>query len=319
MEVRQARQEARRREPERARGRTGAHGPAGPGVPLARAARELGLKPREFELAVQLGEVRTVAAGPDGRRRVPPEEIDRHGSSEGFPEALRSRLWAVGTAEGAELMGVGAARFTRLARAGCFTPVRFYVNRYRAVVWHYLAADLAEFADREPGLLTGRIPALLRTALDEHSDRRARGWRARRVDQLTAQASDAWQRAAATAAVLDAPELARAVPDPGERAYLNALRPALTRIRSEVPAAREVIESLVLAEDPDEIDWYRHCLTTALTQARATRPAPGTEGNGETAQAPAAEPEPRQGGAEPPAAARSVRPGRIWSWLRGRA
>ncbi|MEU3353849.1 DUF6397 family protein [Streptomyces sp. NPDC037389] len=323
MEVRQARQERQRQE----RGRTGAHGPAWPGVPFARAARELGLKPREFELAVHLGEVRTVSAGPDGRRRVPPEEIDRHGSSEGFPEALRSRLWAVGTAEGAELMGVSPARFTRLARAGCFTPVRFYVNRYRAVVWHYLAADLAEFADREPGLLTGRTPALLRTALDEHPDRRARGWRARRVDQLTAQTTDAWQRAAATAAVLDTPELAQAVPDPGERAYLSALRPELTRIRSEVPAAREVIESLVLAEDPDETDWYRHCLTTALPQARATRPAPGTDGNRQTGRDHAAGPEPGRdpaGGAAPRQerahrpAPRSVRPGRLWSWLRGR-
>ncbi len=74
----------------------------GAGVPLARAARELELKPREFELAVQLGEVRTVVSAPGGRRRVTREEIERHRAAEGFPQALRGRLWAVGTAEGAE-------------------------------------------------------------------------------------------------------------------------------------------------------------------------------------------------------------------------
>jgi len=51
-----------------------------------RAARELELRTGEFELATQLGEVRTVPAGsPDrpggagslGRRRVPAEEIGR--------------------------------------------------------------------------------------------------------------------------------------------------------------------------------------------------------------------------------------------------
>ncbi|MEV4439335.1 DUF6397 family protein [Streptomyces sp. NPDC049577] len=40
------------------------------GVPPRRAARELGLKPRELELAVQLAEVRTVASGPGERVRL---------------------------------------------------------------------------------------------------------------------------------------------------------------------------------------------------------------------------------------------------------
>ncbi|MFI1970884.1 DUF6397 family protein [Streptomyces cinnamoneus] len=238
-------------------------------VPLARAARELGLKPREFELAVQLGEVRTVASGPGGRRRVAREEIERHRATEAFPEALRTRLWVVGTTEGAELLGISPGRFTRLAKAGCFAPVRFYVNRYRVVVWHYLTADLVEFADRSPDLLSGRTPAPLRAVLEKHPDRRARGWRARRLDQLTAQAEDPWQRAAVPAAVLGSDDLADAVPDPGERAYLSALRPALVPARPVTGPARDVVDELVLAQDEDEIEWHRHCLTAALAEARA--------------------------------------------------
>ncbi|GAA3034675.1 DUF6397 family protein [Streptomyces olivoverticillatus] len=204
-------------------------------VSLVRAARELQLKPRQFDLAVQLGEVGTLSGGPGGRLRVAREEIDRHRSSPGFPEALRSRLWVVGTAEGAELMGIGPARFVRLARGGCFAPVRFYVNRYRAVVWHYLAAEVVEFADHSPEMLKGRIPAVLKSALEENPDRRARGWRARRLDQLSARADGPWERAAVLAAVLDAAELARAVTDPAERAYISALSPALVTARPGTP------------------------------------------------------------------------------------
>ncbi|MFF4734367.1 DUF6397 family protein [Streptomyces sp. NPDC001262] len=247
------------------------------GVPFARAARELGLTPRDFELAVQLGEVRTLVCGPGGRRRVPQEEIERHRAAGGFPEALRSRLWVVGTAEGAELMGISPSRFGRLARGGHFAPVRFYVNRYRAVVWHYLASDLAEFADRRPELLTGRSPFPLRAVPEERTDRRPRSWRARRVEQLTGRAEDAWQRAAALAAVLDPVQLADAVPDPDERAHLRLLRPVLVSARPVAPAAREVIDALVVAEDPDEIEWYRHCLWAALQEARADRCPPRRE------------------------------------------
>nr|WP_221462677.1 DUF6397 family protein [Streptomyces olivoverticillatus] len=248
-------------------------------VSLVRAARELQLKPRQFDLAVQLGEVGTLSGGPGGRLRVAREEIDRHRSSPGFPEALRSRLWVVGTAEGAELMGIGPARFVRLARGGCFAPVRFYVNRYRAVVWHYLAAEVVEFADHSPEMLKGRIPAVLKSALEENPDRRARGWRARRLDQLSARADGPWERAAVLAAVLDAAELARAVTDPAERAYISALSPALVTARPGTPAVQEVIGRLVLAQDPDEIEWHRECLVTALAQARAEQPVPGTDGN----------------------------------------
>ncbi|MEU7137614.1 DUF6397 family protein [Streptomyces sp. NPDC046261] len=293
-------------------------------VPFARAARELELKPREFELAVQLGEVRTVSSGPGGRRRIAREEIERHKSAEGFPKELRTRLWVVGTAEGAELMGISPARFARLARGGCFAPVRFYVNRYRVVVWHYLASDLVEFADRNPEMLTGRTPALLRAALEKHPDRRARSWRARRLDQLTAATGDPWERAAVPAAVLDPGELAHAVPDPGERAYLHALRPVLARARPEATAAREVIDELVMAEDPDEIDWHRHCLIAALTEARADRPAPGCHTPTGSAAAPQEPTEPERRPAPPaepvPGAEPTMpaRPRGLWARLCGR-
>ncbi len=292
-------------------------------IPFARAARELELKPREFELAVQLGEVRTVSSGPGGRRRIAREEIERHKSAEGFPKELRTRLWVVGTAEGAELMGISPARFTRLARGGCFAPVRFYVNRYRVVVWHYLATDLVEFADRNPEMLTGRTPALLRAALEKHPDRRARSWRARRLDQLTAAAGDPWERAAVPAAVLDPGELAHAVPDPGERAYLHALCPVLAQARPEATAAREVIDELVMAEDPDEIDWHRHCLIAALAEARAHRPAPGCHSRADTGPDPAGASDPEERPtppAEPVPPAEPATPARrgLWARLCGR-
>ncbi|QLE76380.1 hypothetical protein FGW37_28275 [Streptomyces rectiverticillatus] len=252
-----------------------------------RAARELGLRPREFELAVQLGHVRTVSAL-GGRPRVTREEIARHRSGEGFPESLRNRLWAVGTAEAAQLMGVSPARFARLAKAGCFAPVRFYVNRYRAVVWHYLAADLVEFADANPELLTGRMPPGLRLELEGRDDQRARSWRARRLDQLTGRTADPWEQAAAVAAVLAPDQLADAVPDPYERAYASALRPDLAGIRSDSAAAREVIERVTLAVDADEIGRHRDRLALALAAARAARPAPRPDGH--EPAAPAREP-----------------------------
>ncbi|WP_190127975.1 DUF6397 family protein [Streptomyces mashuensis] len=256
------------------------------GVPYARAARELELKPRELLLAVQLGEVRTVADGPGGRRRVPREEVGRHRAQEGFPDALRTRLRTVGTAEGAELLGISRDRFARLARGGCFAPVNFYVNRYRAVVWRYLASELVEFAEQNPEMLRGPAPALLRAALEKHPDRRARGWRARRLAQLTAQAVDPWECAAVPAAVLGPEDLAQAVPDPVERARLRALRPLLVDPRPAGTAVGEVVEELVTATDRDEAEWYRYCLALALDRVReelpltAPWPGPGVPGPG---------------------------------------
>ncbi|MFE7115243.1 DUF6397 family protein [Streptomyces sp. NPDC057654] len=250
----------------------------GQSVPLGTAARELRLKPREFELAVRLGAVRTLpAAQPSGKRRVAREEIERHTAEAGFPEVLRARVWTLGTTEGAALMGISASRFGRLARAGCFDPVSFYVNRYRAVVWLYLAAELAEFADREPDLLTGRVPLAMREALDGGEDRRARRWRHRRREELTEQTADPWERAAATAALLDPAQLAEAVPDPYEHTHLRTLRPALTSVRTDAVAARDIIEKLTVADDPDEIAWLRFRLTVQLEEARDVRPAPRPE------------------------------------------
>ncbi|MFD6989966.1 DUF6397 family protein [Streptomyces sp. NPDC059943] len=123
-----------------------------------RAAQELRLKRGEFELATQMGHVRTVGGALSGRRRVARGEVERLRRAAGFPDALRERVRTVGTAEGAELMDISPGRFTRLARAGYLVPVRFYLNRYRAVVWLYLAEELRAFASSEPGLLTGRLP-----------------------------------------------------------------------------------------------------------------------------------------------------------------
>ncbi|MGI5341378.1 DUF6397 family protein [Streptomyces sp. CA-181903] len=245
------------------------------GVPFGRAARELGLKIGELDLAVQVGEVRTVMSGPEGPRRIRGEDIERHRSAEGFPDALWSRLRTVGTAEGAELAGIAPARFTRLARGGLLVPARFWINRYGAVVWRYLASDVVEFAERRPDLLTGRLPADLRAAADDGGDRRGVRWRGLRVEQLTTQAGDPWQRAAAAAAVLSPVQLVPAVPDPAERAWISALRPALTSVRPSAPAGRAAVEGLVFADGPDEVAHYQARVRAALTvEARGYRALP---------------------------------------------
>ncbi|WP_372411132.1 DUF6397 family protein [Streptomyces luteireticuli] len=241
-------------------------------VPVLRAARELGLKPGEFELAVQLGEVRTVASGPGGVRRVPAGEVERHAGGE---SALRARLRVVGTAGAAELAGIGPDRFTRLARCGLLTPVRFFLNRYRVVVWLYLARDVEEFAEGHPELLSGRLPAELRARAAAGDDERGANWRRRRVRQLTEQADGPWRRAAAMAAVLAPGRLADTVPDPAERARLEALRPALTTVRPGTPAGRAVVEALVLAGSAEEARGYREELAGLVARARAEDPVPG--------------------------------------------
>lgn len=259
-----------------ARGRRKPSGPAGPGQPTGvafrTAARMLGLMPREFELAEQLGEVRTVIT-PAGRR-VAREELARLTAADGFPEALRARLRVVGTAEGAELLGISPGRLTRLARGGFFAPARFYVNRYRRVVWLYLAADLEEFAAREPDLLTGRTPPGLSASLAAGEDARAEKWRSRRIDQLLSRTSDPWERAGVLAAVLSPDELAVAVSDPHDRDHVRELCPALVPVRPAAAAARQVIDRVQTAEDPQEILRYRVALADAVRKARRARPAP---------------------------------------------
>ncbi|MGW4762881.1 DUF6397 family protein, partial [Streptomyces pseudogriseolus] len=101
----------------------------------------------EFDLGVRLGRIRTEPGRTPRERRVARAEIERLRAGPGFPESLRRSVHAVGTAEGAALLDVAKTRFTRLARLGLLVPVAFHLNRYRAVVWLYLADELRLFGD----------------------------------------------------------------------------------------------------------------------------------------------------------------------------
>ncbi|MDJ1132924.1 DUF6397 family protein [Streptomyces iconiensis] len=239
---------------------------------LRTAAGELGLWPRELELAVHTEEVRTVPGVPGGPRRVTREEIERVKSAEGFPELLRERLRLVGASEGATLMGISLSRFARLARTGHFSPVRFYVNRYRTVVWLYLAHELREFVDSSPELLKERMPRERREALKAGLDERGRRWRSRRVRQLETEAGGPWELAAARASVLDDDALAEAVPAADEQARLRALMPALAEERREPEAMNDALESLRVADSEEEVRTYQLSLHTALEEARSSAP-----------------------------------------------
>ncbi|GAA1502894.1 DUF6397 family protein [Streptomyces albidochromogenes] len=257
--------------------RTTVAAPTGKPLAASRAIQELGLKRSEFDLAVLLGHIVTSVDSDGGHRRVAREEVDRLRAADPLLETLRERVRTVGTTEGSQLMGISPVRFGKLARAGYITPVKFYLNRYRAVVWLYLAAELTEFADRHPALLTGRSPQKMRAVLDAGEDRRARNWRSRRLSLLTRQTEDPWEQAAITSSVLDPVQLAEVVDDPYERAYLNKLRPGLVERHGESPAAREAMDRLVLADDPDEILWQRVSLALCLDEAREHRAAPRPE------------------------------------------
>ncbi|WP_419993322.1 DUF6397 family protein [Streptomyces boninensis] len=242
---------------------------------LRRAAGELGLKTGELALAVDLGLI-AGARRDSGVLRVPVAEIERLRAGEGFPEALRSRLRLVGTREGAELMGVPPTRFLRLAKAGCFEPVRFYVNRYRAVVWLYLASELEAFAAGEPGLLSGPFPPGVRALLEQRSDWRPRGWRARHFAGLSESASGPWERAACAAALLHPDDVAEVVDDPRERAHLMSLRSELAApVTGGSAAALDVASDLARADTEDEVLWYRLSLAMSLDEARESSAAPG--------------------------------------------
>ncbi|GAA0494143.1 hypothetical protein GCM10010361_69290 [Streptomyces olivaceiscleroticus] len=262
---------------------------------MGRAARELELKTGEFELAVQLDEVSTVPPGPGaapGRRRVPASEVARLQGERGFPDALRERIRVVGATEGAELMGIAPGRFLRLARAGCFGPVRFYVNRYGAIVWQYLAAELSAFAGKECGLIHGPTPPPMRAMLSSGQDWRGRLWRSRRVAQLVTDADGAWAVSAAIAAVLPPEELASLVRDPAERVWLRKLRPCLSSAGANTTRSREAVERVETAEEFDEVMWYRISLSRQLDAARLEHPAPamrlsGARAGAEGAAAPA--------------------------------
>jgi hypothetical protein len=241
------------------------------------AARELGLKRGEFDLAVHLGHIRTVPdEGGGGGRRVERAEIDRVRAQEGYPDTLHERVRVVGTAEGAALMEIPAGRFTRLARLGLLVPVKWYLNRYRAVVWLYLAEDLRNFAsDAENAhLLKGRTPENLRGQLETGVDLRARNWRGRRLGFLLRQAEEPWVRAGAVAAFLSPVEIADLVRDPYERACLNRFRPAPPGQGTPGSPAAHLAERITIAQDADEIEWLRSELAHVLAEARALSPAP---------------------------------------------
>ncbi|MCX4992637.1 MULTISPECIES: DUF6397 family protein [unclassified Streptomyces] len=243
---------------------------------LSRAARELELRRGEFDLALHLGCVRSVPDEGGGGRRVARAEIDRVRAEDGFPEALRERVKTVGTTEGAALMGITTTRFTRLARLGLVVPVNFYVNRYRMVVWLYLAEELRQFAvdQQNAPLMTGRTPEGLRDQLEEGLDLRPRNWRGRHLGFLLRQTGDPWARAAVVASLLDPVEVAEIVQDPRERAHLDSLRPErVSQAAPESPAAR-IAERIATADDPDEINWLRADLAQSLSEARQDRPAP---------------------------------------------
>ncbi|MFJ7200170.1 MULTISPECIES: DUF6397 family protein [unclassified Streptomyces] len=238
------------------------------------AAQELRLKRGEFAIAVHLGLIRLTVRQDGGRARVGCDEVDRIRSQEGFPETLRDRVRTVGTAQGAQQLGVSPDRFTRLARAGCLTPITFYLNRYRAIVWLYLADELAGLAAREPRLLAGRSPAWLRGRLEGGADFRARNWRSRRVERLLSLTEDPWARVAVLADTLDPVQLAEVVDDPYERAYLARIRPEPAFGPTGPPLARETMAHLMQADEPDEMLWRRVSLIAELDNAREVRSAP---------------------------------------------
>ncbi|MGW5607540.1 DUF6397 family protein [Streptomyces sp. NPDC003753] len=246
-----------------------------PSLALSRAARELGLRRGELDLAVQLGCLRTVPDDRGGGRRITRAEIDRVRCDEGFPETLRERVATVGTRDGAALMDVTPARFTRFARLGLIVPVKWYLNRYRAVVWLYLAEEVQQFASGEANapLLTGRTPEGLRDQLDAGLDLRPRNWRGRHLGFRLRLTDDPWAKAAVVASLLDPAHVADVVRDPNERAELYRLRPAQSvQWPPDSPAAR-IAARIMIAEDPDEVGWLRADLGRALIEARRERPA----------------------------------------------
>ncbi|MFJ6737421.1 DUF6397 family protein [Streptomyces sp. NPDC091279] len=251
--------------------------PQGPTFTPSRAARELEIRRGEFDLAVRLGHVRTVPDEGGGGRRVTCAELDRLRAQTGFPEVLRTRVHTVGTKEAAELLDVPPGRFTRLARLGVLVPVTFYLNRYRAVVWRYLAEELRQFAaadDNRP-LLTARTPSGLREQLDEGLDLRARNWRGRQLGFLLREADGhPWARAAAVASLLDLVQVAEIVPDPYERAQLARFRPRPMVHGTPGSPTAQLAERIATAVEPDEIGWLRADLAQAVDEARAQQPAP---------------------------------------------
>ncbi|CAL9321326.1 DUF6397 family protein [Streptomyces sp. enrichment culture] len=239
------------------------------------AARELGLKRGDFDRAVQLGCIRTVPdEGGGGGHRVERAEIERVRAQDGFPESLLDRVRVVGTAEGAALMEIPAGRFTRLARLGLLVPAAFYLNRYRTVVWLYLAEELRQFATgtENAHLLKGRTPEALRGQLAAGVDLRARNWRGRHLGLLLRRAEDPWARAGAVATFLPPVDVADIVKDPYERAWLNRSRPTPPGHGVPGSPATHTAERITTAQDADEIGWLRSELARLVDEARGVSP-----------------------------------------------
>lgn len=237
------------------------------------AAAELRVELRDLELAVLLGEVRAVGPS-DGRQGVPRSEIARLRREEGFPAAPWERLRLVGTISGAEMLGIGRGRFTKLAKCGSFTPVRWYLNRYRSVVWLYLASEMRSFGEAHGDWLSGRLPQPLADRLAAGDDLRARGWRTRATAWLAGQAADGWREAAAWAALLGEEALAEAVPEESDRSRLRQLRPELLLGRAGPPLIRETAEALLLADGREERELASLSLGHALDRARGDGSTP---------------------------------------------
>ncbi|WP_371591329.1 DUF6397 family protein [Streptomyces sp. NBC_00513] len=266
---------------------SGPRAPAGPAPGVSsevlvggvRAARELGLGRGELARAVQLGLVRAGRRAPSGAARFTRAELERVTAAEGFPEVLRARVETVAGADaGAEVLGVGPSRFTRLARCGHIIPIGYRINRYRAVVWLYLAAELRAFAVRDAGMLRGTASPEDRELVAAKGDLRPRKWRERHVELLLRRTTDPWERAAVLASVLPTDAVREVVPDPAERIVLAALAPSPPYGHPRVPAAAVVAESLLRARPPDEIRWYRVGLDFALTGARGQSKSTGERG-----------------------------------------
>ncbi|MGC5342024.1 DUF6397 family protein [Streptomyces sp. DT171] len=243
-------------------------------VAVVSAAREVGLKRGEFELAVHLGLVRATVERSRGGFRVGRGEIDRLRAEPGFPDGLRARVRTAGRTEAAQLLAISPDRFTGLARAGCVAPITFGLNRYRAICWLYLVDDLVRFRAAHPELLTGRTSDEVRTLLGTGVDWRVRNWRESRINRLLDRTDDPWARTAVLAETLDTAQVAEIVDDPYERAYLRRVRPEPVFGPSWSPVTRQTAARLMAADDPDEILWRRLNLTMELDRAREARPAP---------------------------------------------
>ncbi|MGW1957110.1 DUF6397 family protein [Streptomyces sp. NPDC001920] len=256
--------------------------PPRPACAPSRAARQLGLRRIELDLAVHLGLIRTVPDEEGGGRRIPLSEIDRLRSLAGFPGSLQERVKATGTTQGADLIKVSTGRFTRLARLGLLVPVTFYLNRYRAVVWLYLAQELRQFAADErnaPLINARRMPEELRRMLDAGVDLRPRNWRGRHRGFLLRQADGPWESAGALAAFLAPVQIAEIVPDPYERSHLNRFRPGPPVSGAPGSPTAHLAEKLMTADDADEIGLLRAEVTAAMEEARRWRPAPRPPAN----------------------------------------